>query len=309
MTAPLKGIRVVELTTMITGPMAGMMLADLGAEVVKVEHPDGGDPFRSFNGGAYSPYFCAYNRNKRSVVLDLRVPEGAAAVRKLIAAGDVLIDNFRPGVLDRLGLGEDEIRACNPDMIHCSVNGFGATGPYAQRPAFDAVAQALSGMSSMMVDAEKPEIFGPTIADNIASLCACQGILAALFDRGRGGPPRRVEVNMIDAAVAFMPDPFGLYDFTGFVSDTRGRARSSQSYAFACADRKLLAIHLSSREKFWRAFVDAMDRADLLNDPRFATRQSRIDNYDELRQAVSPDFLAKTRAEWLERFACFSPAS
>ena len=301
----LHGIRVVELTTMITGPMAGMMLADLGAQVVKVEQPGDGDPFRSFNGGSYSPYFCSYNRNKRSIVLDLRSAAGSAAIRKLLAVSDVLLDNFRPEVLDRLGLADDQVRAINPNLIHCSVTGFGRDGPYAARPAYDAVAQALSGMSSMLLDPGDPQILGPTLADNISAHCACQGILAALFDRARGGPARRVEVNMLEATIAFMPDPFSLLTRTGLVSDARSRAHASQSFAFACGDSKLIAVHLSSRDKFWRALTDALDRPALLSDPRFSTRQSRIDNYDELRRAVAPDFLHRPRAKWLRHFADF----
>lgn len=303
MTPPLDGLRVVELTTMITGPMAGMMLADLGADVIKVEHPDGGDPFRSFREGNYSPYFCAYNRNKRSVALDLRSESGAATLRKLISVSDVLLDNFRPGVLQRLGLADGDIRALNPEIIHCSVTGFGSSGPYAARPAYDAVAQALSGMSSMFLDPENPEISGPTIADNVTAHCACQGILAAVVGRARGQPGRRVEVNMLDATIAFMPDPFGLLHQMGIMSDNRLRARSSQSFAFACSDGELVALHLSSRDKFWDALVEALDRKDLAVDPRFSTREARLDNYDALRAALASDFLRRSRAEWIEILA------
>ena len=305
MLPPLRGIRVVELTTMITGPMAGMMLADLGAQVIKVEQPGDGDPFRSFNGGSYSPYFCSYNRNKRSVVLDLRSASGAAALRRLIEVSDVLLENFRPGVLERLGLADEHIRAINPHLVHCSVTGFGPDGPYASRPAYDAVAQALSGMSSMLLEPANPQISGPTLADNISAHCACQGILAALFERGRGGPARRVEVNMLEAAIAFMPDPFGLLTQAGLVSDAHGRAHASQSFAFACADDKLIAVHLSSRDKFWVAFTDALGRPELRSDPRFATRQARIDHYEMLRQAVATDFRRQPRAHWLKHFADF----
>jgi len=282
-----------------------MMLADLGADVIKVEQPGEGDPFRSFNGGTYSPYFCAYNRNKRSIVLDLRSEAGATAIRKLIAASDILLDNFRPGVLERLGLSDGQVRAINPEIVHCSVTGFGSSGPYAARPAYDAVAQALSGMSSMFMDRENPEITGPTIADNVTAHCACQGILAAVVGRERGQPARRVEVNMLDATIAFMPDPFGLWHQLGLVSDTRLRAQSSQSFAFACSDGRLIAIHLSSRDKFWTILVEALDRRDLQSDPRFSNRLSRIDNYEALRLALAADFRRRPRSEWLKFFADF----
>ncbi|MBN9062683.1 MAG: hypothetical protein BGP06_04770 [Rhizobiales bacterium 65-9] len=305
MATPLQGVKVVELTTMITGSMAGMMLGDLGADIVKVEQPDGGDPFRAFNGGVYSPYFCSYNRNKRSIVLDLRSALGKEAVAALIASCDVLLDNFRPGVLDRLGLSDSEIRTLNPNLIHCSITGFGPDGPYVGKPAYDSVAQALGGLASMLIPAENPEVFGPTIADNVTAHCACQGVLAALMGRLRGQPGRRVEVNMLDATISFIPDAFGLMNQLGIFTDSRSRARSSQSYAFACADGKLLAVHLSSRDKFWDAFVEATGRGDLNSDPRFAGRQARVDNYDDLRRALAPTFLERTRADWVKRFADF----
>jgi crotonobetainyl-CoA:carnitine CoA-transferase CaiB-like acyl-CoA transferase len=303
MNPPLRGLRVVELTTMITGPLTGMMLADLGADVIKVENPEGGDPFRSFRGGLYSPHFCAYNRNKKSLALDIRTDFGLLALDKLIRKSDVLLENFRPGVLDRLTFGDQRIRKINPDIIHCSITGFGSTGPYATRPAYDAIAQALSGMSSLFMEPDDPEISGPTIADNVTAHVACQGILAALLGRGRDGVSRRVEINMLDATVAFMPDPFGYLHQMGLVSDTHLRARTSQSYAFECSDGKLIAIHLSSQEKFWRAFVEGLNRLDLLDDPRFETRMARIENYEGLRQAVGAEFGKRTRAEWSELFS------
>ncbi len=149
MTEVLKGVRVVELGTMITAPLTGMMLADLGADVVKVERPDGGDPFRSFRGGLYSPHFVAFNRNKRSVALDLQSEPGKASLRALLRDADVLLDNYRSGVMDRLGFSAEFLRTEYPKLIWCSITGFGADGPYADRPAYDAVAGALSGLASL----------------------------------------------------------------------------------------------------------------------------------------------------------------
>jgi formyl-CoA transferase len=299
----LDGIRVVELATMITGPLTGMMLADLGAEVVKVENPDGGDPFRSFRGGQYSPHFCAYNRNKKSVALDLRSEFGQRALDALVQHSDVLLDNFRAGVLERLGFPDARLRQLNPSLIHCSITGFGPTGPYVRRPAYDAVAQALSGMSSLMVDPQDPRISGPTVADNVTGQYACNGIVAALLERERTGVARRVEVNMLDATIAFMPDPFAYYTQMGLVSDPYLRARTSQSYVFKCADGKMLAIHLSSREKFWEQFQEALERPDLGKDPRFASRMSRIEHYEGIAGAAGRSFAEKPRAYWLGRFA------
>ena len=156
MAGPLDGIRVLEMTEMITGPLAGMMLSDLGADVVKVERPDGGDVFRSFRGGNYSAHFCAYNRNKRSVVLDLKSDLGRKLALDLVRRSDIMIVNFRPGVMDRLNLSYDTVKQANPNLIYCAISGFGDAGPYKERPCYDAVALATSGLASQFVDAERP---------------------------------------------------------------------------------------------------------------------------------------------------------
>ncbi len=181
MNKPLDGIRVLELGTVITGPYAGSLLAELGAEVIKIERPDGGDPFRSFLGGLYSPHFQAYNKNKKSVALDLSQDEGREALNDLVRSADVMLDNFRPGVLDRLGYGDEAVRSLNPDIICCSITGFGTDGPYSSRPAYDAVAQSLAGIAGLFVDPAKPRLTGPTISDNVTGMYAALGLMAALF--------------------------------------------------------------------------------------------------------------------------------
>ena len=283
MTAVLKGVKVVELGTMITAPLAAMMLADLGAEVVKVENPKGGDPFRSFRGGIYSPHFVAYNRGKRSVKLDLRTEDGRAALLKLLARADVLIENFRAGVMERLGLTPDVVQAANPRLIHCSITGFGADGPYSARPAYDMVGVALSGIGSLLLDPESPQALGPTIPDNATGMYACYGVLGALFDRERTGKGRRLDVNMLESAIAFIPDPMANYTRVGTLSGPLTRVAASQSYALRCGDGKLIGLHLSSQPKFWEALIKALGRPDLgarraLRDARIADRElSRID--------------------------------
>ena len=177
----LDGVRVIELTTMITGPLAGMLLADLGASIIKIENPEGGDPFRYFRGGNYSGHFIAYNRNKRSLTLDLRSPRGKEILLDLIKQADVLIDNFRHGVLDRLSFSDEALGNANPRLIHASITGFGRDGPYANRPFYDAVAQSLSGMLSQFVDPQSPQAGGPTLSDNITGFYAAYGILGALL--------------------------------------------------------------------------------------------------------------------------------
>ena len=308
MTTPLSGFRVIELSTMITAPLAGMMLADMGAEVIKIERPDGGDPFRSFRGGNYSPHFCSYNRNKRSMVLDLQSAEGRGVLEKLLEGADVLLDNFRPGVLARLGFDDARLLAINPALVRCSISGFGTDGPNANRPASDAVAQALSGMSSLMLDPEAPVLAGPTISDNVTGIYAAYGILTALLERERGGKARRVDVNMLESTMAFMPDPFGYYTQMGLVSDPYLRVRTSQSYVFRCADERMLNVHMSSQEKFWTGFVKAINRPELASDPRFETRAGRIDNYFELAGEAGKTFAQQPLAHWQERLtACDVP--
>lgn len=299
MTAVLKGIRVVELGTMITAPLAGMMLADLGAEVVKVEHPQGGDPFRSFRGGFYSPHFVAYNRGKRSIKLDLRNAAGRDVLLKLLARADILIENYRAGVMERLGLGADGLNAANPKLIHCSITGFGATGPYSERPAYDSVGLALSGIASLLLDPEEPVSVGPTIPDNATGLFACSGILGALYERERTGQGRRVEINMLEAAIAFIPDPFANHTQMDIENNPLTRVASSHSFAFRCADGKLLAVHLSSQSKFWEGLLTALGRNELAADERFKTREARIKHFSELTHVLAETVATKSRAEWM----------
>ncbi len=299
-TGPMTGIRLVELSTMITASSAGVMLADMGAEVIKVENPNGGDPFRSFGPSRdYSAHFCSYNRNKRSVALDLRAEDGKAALSALLKRADVLLDNYRPGVLERLGLTPDALKAINPRLIHCSITGFGPDGPYAMRPSYNAVAQALVGMSSLFVDPDKPRITGPTISDNVCGAYAASGILAALLERERTGRARRVEINMIDATLALMPDPFGYHEFLGVVSDPYTSARNSQSYAVVCGDGTLLCIHLSSQPQFWDGFVKALELEEFSRDPRVASRMLRIENYDLIAEVAGEKIKMKPREHWM----------
>jgi formyl-CoA transferase len=297
-TAVLKGVKVVELGTMITAPLAAMMLAELGADVVKVENPEGGDPFRSFRGGFYSPNFVAYNRGKRSVRLDLRSDAGREVLFKLIAQADVLIENFRAGVMARLGLTPQALEEANPALIHCSITGFGASGPYSARPAYDMVGVALSGIGSLLLDPEAPQALGPTIPDNATGMFACYGVLGALYDRARTGRGHRLDVNMLESAIAFIPDPFANLTRVGGRNGPLTRVAASQSYALRCSDGKLIALHLSSQPKFWESLVKAIGRPELAQDPRFATREQRIANFAELTGLLREVFAARPRADW-----------
>jgi crotonobetainyl-CoA:carnitine CoA-transferase CaiB-like acyl-CoA transferase len=301
MTGMLNGVRVVELTTMITGPLAGMLLADLGASIIKVENPDGGDPFRYFRGGLYSGHFIAYNRNKRSLTLDLRSPRGKEILLDLIKQADVLIDNFRHGVLDRLGFSDDVLNKANPRLIHASITGFGRDGPYAERPSYDAVAQSLSGVLSQFVDPQSPQAAGPTLSDNITGFYAAYGILGALHERERTGKGRRIETSMLEATIAFAPDAFINHKRYGTKVGPLTRVSASQSYALRCQDDRLIAIHMSSQMKFWEGLLKALERPDLGTDPRFDSREKRIENYTLLRDEFGKIFATRPRAEWAQR--------
>jgi len=185
----LAGIRVVEQGTFITGPAAGMLLGDLGADVIKVEVPGTGDPFRAFKNGLYSPHFQTYNRNKRSIALDTKSAPDREVFDRLVESADVYIQNFRPSVADKLGVGEKRLRALNPRLVYCSISGFGPSGPAANRPAYDTVAQAASGFLNLLVNPGNPRVVGPAIADSLTGFYAAYGVLAALVARqgvGRG---------------------------------------------------------------------------------------------------------------------------
>jgi crotonobetainyl-CoA:carnitine CoA-transferase CaiB-like acyl-CoA transferase len=296
----LQGIRVVELGTTITAPLTAMLLADLGADVIKVERPEG-DPFRSFRGTrAGNPYFETFNRGKRSVVLDLAGVDGRTKMAALIRDADVFVDNVRPSVLPRIGLDPAVLQSEYPRLVHCSITGFGASGPYSARPAFDTVAQALSGLASMSLDPDAPVITGPTISDSVTGMYACIAILGALTQRAMTGRGARLEVNMVEASMALIGEHFTALQ-AGIVPSRRTRGAGSQSYAFACADSRLVAIHLSSLEKFWTGVVAAIEAPELAADPRFATGSGRIANYVELQGELAVRFARRDRAAWIER--------
>jgi crotonobetainyl-CoA:carnitine CoA-transferase CaiB-like acyl-CoA transferase len=300
MKSVLSGVRVLEQGTFITGPCAGMMLADLGADVVKVESP-AGDPYRSYQGGQFSPHFQAYNRNKRSIALDLNLPADREVFDELIASADVYIQNFRPGTADRLGAGRQRLQELNPKLVYCSISGFGASGPYAERPSYDSVAQALSGFLSVVVDPERPRFLGPALADAITGIYAAYGVLGALFERSRTGRGRHVEISMLEAMAHFAIEPFAAFFALDRAPTSSDRPRLAQAYILRTADGGLIAIHLSSLEKFWEGLVNALDAPQIGGDDRFRKRQGRIDNYEALGAALDAQFSRHSLQHWVER--------
>ena len=298
----LAGVRVVEQGTFITGPAASMLLADLGADVIKVEQP-AGDPFRAFRGGLYSPHYQTYNRNKKSVTLDTREKGDLARFEALVAEADVYIQNFRPGVADKIGAGEARLRELNPRLIYCAISGFGPDGPAAARPSYDTVAQAASGFLKLLINPANPRVVGPALADAITGFYAAYGILGALYERERQQTTvgRRVEVSMFEAMAHFNLDAFTHLFSEGEVMGPFSRPSVSQSYVLPCADGKWIALHMSSPPKFWEGLAKAIERPTLFDDPRFATREARITHQPELIELLSTLFRGHPRAEWCRR--------
>lgn len=300
MTKILTDFRVIEMGTYITGPAAGMHLADLGADVIKVERPGQGDPFRAFKGGLYSPHFQTYNRNKRSIALDTGKADDRAVFHDLIRTADVFIQNFRPGVAERLGAGAEELQRINPRLVYCAITGFGQSGPARDRPAYDTVAQAASAYLRLLTPPANPRVIGPAIADAVTGHYAALGIVAALLERSKSGTGRRLDISMLEAMCHFNLDSFTHYFSVGEVMGPLSRPMVSQSYTFACADGKWIAIHLSSPQKFWEGLVAAVERPDLLTDERFAERLNRIRHQQDLIDILTPIFATRTRQEWCD---------
>ena len=299
----LKGMRVVEMGTFITGPAAAMHLADLGADVIKVERPGVGDPFRAFKGGLYSPHYQTYNRNKRSIALDTKEPGDLEVFHKLIKTADVFIQNFRPGVAEKMGAGAEELHKINPGLVYCAISGFGTSGPSKDRPAFDTVAQAASGWLRLVTPPDRPRVLGPALADSMTGFYAALGILGALFERQTTGKGRRVDISMLEAMCHFNLDSYTHYFSVNEIMNPYSRPSVSQSYVFECKDGKWVALHMSSPVKFWENLTSAIERPDLVTDPRFAERPGRIARQEELIEIMTPIFKTRTRDEWCQRFS------
>ena len=301
MSTVLQDVRVLEQGTFITGPACGMLLGDLGADVIKIEQPGTGDPFRAFKGGLYSPHFQTYNRNKRSITLNTKNAADRERLYELVRTADVYIQNFRPGVAEELGVGERKLRELNPRLIYCSISGFGATGPSAARPSYDTVAQAASGYLRLLVNPANPRVVGPAIADSVTGFYAAYGVLGAFHERSVTGRGRTVEVSMLEAMAHFNLDAFTHYYSAGEVMGPYSRPSVSQSYVLECADGKWVALHMSSPEKFWQGLANAIERPDIFKDARFATRDARIANQDVMIELLGGIFRTRTREQWCNR--------
>ena len=283
MAQALDGIRILDLGNYIAGPFAAMLLADMGAAVVKMENTGGGDPFRKWGQEPrmYSPLFRSYNRNKRSMTLNLRDPEGKEIFLKMAGEADVVIENFRPGVMDRLELGYERLRDLNPRLIYCGISAFGQSGPYRERPGFDTLGQCLSGLLSQIIDPKAPAPPGLAFSDHLGGLFACYGILIALMAREKSGKGQKVETSLMEASMAFIGRSIIQYFATGDVPDVESRGRTAGVYALLAGDGLPFVIHLSHLNKFFVSCAEAIGHPELADDPRFRDREDR----GELRRA------------------------
>ena len=298
----LKDTTVIECSTFVTGPYATALLADLGARVIKIESPPEGDPYRYFAPDPHFSFnFAHLNRNKESLVLDLKSAEGREICLALLTQADVFVENFRPGTAARLGLGYETLRALNPRLVYCSISAFGQSGPYVDKPGFDTLGQAVSGLLSLLTDPGDPKVMGMALSDYVTGLSAGYGILGALLGRAQSGNGCRVETSLLQATLSFIGETAAGYLRTGAVPNRMARVKNAHAFAFVCKDKLPIAIHCSVPEKFWLALLKATDRTDIAADDRFKTRDGRRQNYEALEQELAPVFATKTREEWLRR--------
>jgi crotonobetainyl-CoA:carnitine CoA-transferase CaiB-like acyl-CoA transferase len=297
----LEGTVVIEVSGHVAGPYAGSLLGDIGCEVIKVELPGEGDTHRGRNPKyeGYGPSFRALNRNKKSITLDLKNLEGKKILLRLLEKADILLENFRPETRKRLGLDYEELKQLNPRLIHCSISGYGQSGPYRDRPGFDTIGQALSGMLSLVTDLKNPEVVGVSIADHTSGVFAVYGILAALLARHRTGKGQFVDTSLLQVSLAFIESHIADY-LNGGEAVSRENFPRGRIYCFIASDERPLVIHLSGHQESWEGLVKAVARTDLLKEPKFATRKDRWEHHYEIVGILRDEFRKQPRNFWLE---------
>ena len=298
---PLKGLRVVDLTRILAGPFCTQLLADLGAEIIKIEGP-GGDPVRQQGAivNGLSWYFAQFNRNKKSVVLNLYDDGDKITLSHLLETADVLVENFRPGILSDMGFGTQELERLNPKLIHASINGYGTVGPYADRPSFDFIAQAMSGFMSVngAPDGE-PQRAAPPLSDLIAGLYCAFGILAALHERGNSGTGQRVETSLTGGLVSMLAYLSAEYFATGEVPKRTGNDHPIVSpYGLFLAKDGMIAV-APSTDVYVERFLEVLGLEDLLADPRYSTNSERLLHRNTLSQCINDVTCLQTVAHWI----------
>jgi crotonobetainyl-CoA:carnitine CoA-transferase CaiB-like acyl-CoA transferase len=301
-TGALEGTVCIDVSGHVAGPYAGSLLGDLGCEVIKVELPDGGDTHRGRNPKyeGYAPSFRVLNRNKKSVTLNLREKKGREILLKLLETADILLENFRPPTRQRLGLDYEKLSKINPQLIHCSISGYGQSGPYRDKPGFDTIGQALSGMLSLVTDFDNPKVAGFSITDHSSGIFAAHGIMAALLARQKTGRGQFVDVSLLQVSLAFIESHVADY-LNGGEAVSRDNFPRGRIYCFVCSDGKPLVIHLSGHQKAWEGLLKAAGRMDLLEDARFATRKDRAERHWEIVKILQETFRAQSREHWLPR--------
>ncbi|MDR1990766.1 MAG: CoA transferase [Acidobacteriaceae bacterium] len=283
---PLNGLKVVDLTRVLAGPFCAMLLGDMGADVIKIEEPHEGDDARMWAPfvGDWSAYFLGVNRSKRSLALDLKQPDAATTLRALLATADVFIENFKPGSLDKLGFGVDDMRALNPRLVYCSISGYGRTGPRRHLTGYDPVVQAESGFMSITGIPEGPPVrTGIAMTDYLAGLYAFSGILLALRDRDRTGHGQHVDIALFDSILSTLSMPAGILQATGRMPSRIGNDHSSIApyEVFNASDGMLMIAAANGR--LWKQLCTALDVPALVSDPRFITNTDRVKNRPELK--------------------------
>jgi crotonobetainyl-CoA:carnitine CoA-transferase CaiB-like acyl-CoA transferase len=300
---PLEGIRIIDLTSMLSGPWATMILADQGADVIKVEEPSQGDHTRSYGNkrNGFSASFLNLNRNKRSVAIDLKTAKGVELVKRLAAGADVLVQNFRPGVVERLGVDEAAIRAVSPGIVYVSINGFGEKGPYAKKPVYDPIVQAFSGLTTVQAgsDAQRPRLIRTVLPDKLTAVTAAQAIAAALVGRLKTGKGQHVRLSMLDAVLAFLwASDMGAQTYVGEKVSQRAAA-SFIDLIYETQNGFMTAAVMTNKE--WAALTRALGHPEWLEDPRFTTPALRDQNIDTRLQMTQDVLKTRTTEEWLER--------
>ncbi len=305
MAGPLNGIRVLDLTQVLFGPFATMLLSDLGAEVIKIERPEVGDIARG-NGPVVrgmSTYFLSLNRGKKSVTLNLATERGVEVFLQLVKEADILVQNFTPGTMEKLGLGYEEVKAHNPRIIYVAGSGFGQYGPYAEKPAFDVIIQAMGGIMSITGEEEGPPVRpGASYGDITAGLFLCVATLAALQERNVSGEGQFIDISMLDCQLTVMENAFVRYLNTGEVPHALGTRHPviTPFQAFQTADGYVAVALRGGVKDQWPLFCAAIDRVDIIDDPRFEDGWSRTVNYKALEPILSDAMKTRTTAQWVE---------
>ncbi len=302
---PLAGVRVLDLTRVLAGPFCSMLLGDMGAEVIKIEEPGKGDDTRSWPpfAGGEATYFMAVNSNKRSVTLNLKAPAGQAILRTLVRKSDVLLENFRPGTMDKLGLGYTALRKLNPKLVYCSISGFGESGPEAHRAGYDLIVQAESGIMDLTGFADGPPVkVGNSIADLVAGMSAAHGVTLALLARVKTRRGQKVEIAMLDVMASLLTYQAGIYFGTGQRPARRGNAHPSvvPYEVFRAADAYLTLGVANSA--LWAKCCAALERPELARDARYDTEAKRVQHRETLTPLLNEILGARTVEEWMKRF-------